>query len=169
MKAIIYAGIGLFAAASIYGVTDYFSSEKKGTLKNLYKEEQPDVVSDKKAEPNNVVGIKNTTVVIKSSNNSTAENIEKKTRQKAGFKQRRTIKLDDFSRGRIPDIIPLTEEIIVDPVKEPETSKEENPAVVEKKEEIINEPVTVRKISLSDFSRARPVSVRKVRTAVKVN
>jgi len=38
MKAIIYAGIGLFSAASIYGLTDYYHSEEKGTLKNLYKE-----------------------------------------------------------------------------------------------------------------------------------
>lgn len=38
MKAIIYAGIGLFSAASIYGVPDYYHSEEKGVLKNLYKD-----------------------------------------------------------------------------------------------------------------------------------
>jgi len=38
MKTIIYAGIGLFTAASVYGIADYYSSEKKGQLKDLYQD-----------------------------------------------------------------------------------------------------------------------------------
>ena len=34
MKAIIYAGIGLFSIASVYGVADYYNSKKTGNLKN---------------------------------------------------------------------------------------------------------------------------------------
>ena len=35
MKAIIYAGIGLFSIASVYGVADYYNSKKNGELKKL--------------------------------------------------------------------------------------------------------------------------------------
>ena len=49
MKAIIYAGIGLFSAASIYGVADYYQSEEKGVLKNLYKD-VPAIKETKAAE-----------------------------------------------------------------------------------------------------------------------
>ena len=40
MKAIIYAGIGLFSVATVYGVSDYYNSKKNGELKKLYVEEK---------------------------------------------------------------------------------------------------------------------------------
>ncbi|UEG50440.1 hypothetical protein LK994_02985 [Ferruginibacter lapsinanis] len=46
MKAIIYAGISLFSVASVYGVADYYQTEKKGTLKNLYKETEPSTLKN---------------------------------------------------------------------------------------------------------------------------
>ena len=46
MKAIIYAGLGLFSVATVYGVVDYYNSQKKGTLDNLYKEPEEELVTE---------------------------------------------------------------------------------------------------------------------------
>ena len=102
MKAIIYAGIGLFSAATIYGVVDYYGTKKTGTLDKIYKEEEP-VLPTKEETINTVeLPVKNeaekteaakTKVAI--TKNSTAKKVKK-------FKPSvRDIKFSDFSRGRI--------------------------------------------------------------------
>ena len=50
MKAIIYAGISLFSVATVYGVVDYYSSQKRGTLDKLYKEEDVPAAPEIKKE-----------------------------------------------------------------------------------------------------------------------
>ena len=102
MKAIIYAGIGLFSAATVYGVVDYYGTKKAGTLDKMYKEEEP-VLPAKKETINTVeLPVKNeaekteaakTKVAI--TKNSTAKKV-KKIKPSV-----RDIKFSDFSRGRI--------------------------------------------------------------------
>ena len=136
MKALIYAGIGLFSVASVYGIADYYQSQKKGTLSSLYKEDD---------EP---IEIKKTTADIVPLPVSTKNNEEisipvnktKSVKANRTVTVPRKISMDDFSRGRIPD--PLKIEIkpeVVKPVK----------AVEEKLSE-----ASGRTLSLEMFSRA---------------
>jgi len=112
MKAIIYAGIGLFSVATVYGVVDYYSTQKKGTLDQLYKEPQEEVVVTEtptvttKELPVNTTEIKTVKTVAVSK-------VTKKIRR-----AKRTIRLDDFSRGRIE------ERMVIEPVKLTEPVKE---------------------------------------------
>ena len=154
MKAIIYAGIGLFAAASIYGLADYYNTQKKGTLDKLYKEE--DLVQ----EP---VKINNTSPVELSLENnvlpgSTSEIKATTARAAKKLRLKRTISFDDFSRGKIVERVPLIKELPAQPII-PTPVKAEEPRVVEKEIPVEtkmdispNEPE--RKISLDMFSRA---------------
>ena len=60
MKAIIYAGIGLFSIASVYGVADYYKKKKNGELKKLYVEEKVPVVPPTEEEKTvEVIPVKN--------------------------------------------------------------------------------------------------------------
>jgi biopolymer transport protein ExbB/TolQ len=102
MKAIIYAGIGLFSAATVYGVADYYNTKNKGTIDKLYKEEIP-VSRDKKETtqtPNTVelTKIKEETTLLKD-NSILKKHAEKK--YKKAKPSIREIKFSDFSRGRI--------------------------------------------------------------------
>jgi hypothetical protein len=105
MKEIIYAGIGLFSIASVYGVADYYNSKKNGELKKLYVEEKVPVVAPAPEEKTTVViGVKNAeTKVVKAKAKSLkkAKKIEKR------------FKFENFSRARIPE-----REIIEDTVIE---------------------------------------------------
>lgn len=105
MKAIIFAGIGLFAAATIYGITDFAADKKKGTIDKLYKEEvvapvaeekEATVIPDAAVEKNSASG----TAVTAAS--AAKKNTVRKKSKKARTEEIRFIKLDDFSRGRIP-------------------------------------------------------------------
>ena len=147
MKAIIYAGIGLFSVASVYGVADYYSTQKKGTLDKMYQE---DVVAEqdtksvitqvdmplKKDELNSAVD-KNIFVAAK---------VSKKIK-----KQKRTIKMEDFSRGRIDEPMPLE---LLKPVKVNEERITEKKAVTETYTPVISTKEPERKLSLQMFSRA---------------
>jgi hypothetical protein len=102
MKAIIYAGIGLFSIATVYGVTDYYSSNKKGTLDKLYMEkEMPKAASEAEVKTTVEVPVKDSevkTVV----NKTTAI----KTRPVKKIKKiKRELKFENFSRARIPEFI----------------------------------------------------------------
>ncbi len=109
MKAIIYAGIGLFSAASVYGVVDYYNTKSKGILDKMYKEETPSVTTKKETTPATL----STTVEITKPIPNTTTAVKKESK-KLKLPVRR-IKLDDFSRGRIvPDIVVIEEEIKVD-------------------------------------------------------
>jgi len=98
MKAIIYAGIGLFSAASVYGVVDYYNTKSKGTLDKMYKEEAQ--VTESKEEITKIslppAEVKKETTI---TNTTVKAGTSKKTKK---FKQPiRTVKFSDFSRGRI--------------------------------------------------------------------
>ena len=160
MKWIIYAGIGLFSVATVYGVADYYSAKKKGTLDKLYKEpeevvvtETPPVITD--------IGPSNITETNKMNTASVSKVVKKSKRPK------RTIRLEEFSRGKIEEPPIVIERVIwADPVTE-ERKKEEVVPVTEVKVEAVAKPVVIkkvfrRKISLDDFSRAplrKPVKI----------
>lgn len=158
MKAIIYAGIGLFSAASVYGIVDYYNDSHKGKLKDLYREEE---ITDKPQTENreNIAELNNK--VISGEKKPATTVLQKKKTKKNTVKK---INLDDFSRGKImpPEIIreEITPEIIEAPVVRPIPEVlAKAVAFPEKKEEV---PVAEerRKISLENFSRA-PLKYKK--------
>jgi len=107
MKAIIYAGIGLFAAASVYGVVDYYNTKSKGTLDKMYKEEEPLVTVKKETAP---APLPTTTEIKATTLNTTTDAVKKESKK---VKVRR-IKFDDFSRGRIMPEMTIEKEIKAD-------------------------------------------------------
>lgn len=148
MKAIIYAGIGLFSVATVYGLADYYSSQKKGTLDKLYAEEEITTVP--------VVEEKTTTVLsVKNVETEVAENKTTTTKAKASKKVKNPIKeirLENFSRARIPESI-VMEEKIEEPLKKAEVITPEKINVVPVEKVVIKEEPE-RKISLDMYSRA---------------
>ncbi len=172
MKAIIYAGIGLFSVATVYGLADYYSSQKKGTLDNLYKEEEAGNEPERPAVNTAVITKKDLESNL-SSTKVAALTPAVKTKKK--LKQpKRTIRLEDFSRGRIIEPIPaemkLPEIKKEEPVKAEEIKpKQEMPAVDIKTAEVIKPE---RRISLDMFSRAplkRPLKLDKKVVTSKMN
>jgi len=121
MKAIIYAGISLFSAASVYGVVDYYATKKTGTLNKLYKEEVP--VAPPKQQPINTVAVE---LPIKNEVDKpidTKVGVKKTSTTKAIKKSPppvRKIKFSDFSRGRIIPKKVVEVEKTIDPVVEKE-------------------------------------------------
>jgi len=100
MKAIIYAGIGLFSIASVYGVADYYQSKKSGELKKLYVEEKVPVVvpaeEEKTVEVNPKKNVVHATAETKDvTNNIKSPNNIEKSEKKLHF--------ENFSRARIPE------------------------------------------------------------------
>jgi sorbitol-specific phosphotransferase system component IIBC len=116
MKAIIYAGIGLFSAATIYGVVDYYNTKNKGTIDKLYKEEIP-VSGDKKE----TIQTQNAVELTKAKEESTFLNDNttlKKNAEKKYKKSKpsiREVRFSDFSRGRIvPKVAEDTKTVVAD-------------------------------------------------------
>lgn len=117
MKLIIYAGISLFSVASVYGVADYYQTEKSGTLKNLYKETSASVKEEERvidaedysrgkinepvlASNEEVPVIKKTTPVkVPMKKKTTA--IKKRTAPSKLFNAERKINLEKFSRAKL--------------------------------------------------------------------
>ena len=145
MKALIYAGIGLFSVASVYGIADYYQSQKKGTLNRLYKEDDETVEAKKTS--NEIVAMP-----ISTKNN---EEIRVKTNRTEVVKTNKIVKaskrirLEDFSRGRIPD--PVRVETVLEEI--PKEVIEIKPEVVKPVEEKVSE-ASGRSFSLEMFSRA---------------
>ena len=141
MKAIIYAGIGLFSVATVYGVADYYTSQKKGELNKLYVEEETPVAAKVEEKTTALLPVKNVeTVEIK----PVTTKVKSK---KNGKNTRKEIKFENFSRARIPEPV-IIEEIKQEPVK----SQEE--IIPEKIVAAPVEKVTERKLSLDMYSRA---------------
>ena len=172
MKAIIYAGIGLFSAATIYGMTDYYSTQKKGTLDKLYKEEEEvmPVTTEKKLLNTNAVQVNS--IEANSTKNKVLLKAIKKTRQ-----PKRTIRLEEFSRGRIVEPMPVE---VVKPVQSQtieEPKKKETPPVIDPATISVTEivkPAVVKKdperrLSLDMFSRAPLRDPLKKTNKIKVN
>jgi hypothetical protein len=107
MKAIIYAGIGLFSVASVYGVIDYYGAKKQGVFANLYTEEAEDKLPAVAANnPATTALLKKTPIA------EPAAAVEKKTvapKEKKIKKVKRTINLKSFSRGEIVEEMPLAD------------------------------------------------------------
>jgi hypothetical protein len=109
MKAIIYAGIGLFSVASVYGVADYYSSKKSGELKKLYVEEkEPVAVPVAEEKTVEVVPVKNVETTAAKTKVVTAKvKSPKKVR-----KVKKTIRFENFSRGRIKEPVVMEDKIV---------------------------------------------------------
>jgi hypothetical protein len=160
MKAIIYAGIGLFSAASVYGVIDYYGAKKQGVFTNLYAEEAEEKLPAVKAANNTA-----TTALLKTTvADAPLAAVEKKVvaaKEKKPKKMKRTISFKSFSRGAIveempvavidkkPLLMPLT---VAAPAVEPAAVAVETPVGVEKPaaKEI---PAKRPEVSMSMFSR----------------
>lgn len=157
MKAIIYAGIGLFSVATVYGIADYYSTQKKGTLNNLYKEqEEIPAEPEKELANNNVVPVD-----LKEINSTNVAALPKAIRKIKLHK--RTISLDEFSRGRIIEPMPAVivqpvEPVKAEPVKvEPKKADEASlmdAAVKELSMLPVAKKEIERKFNLDMFSRA---------------
>ncbi len=121
MKAIIYAGIGLFSVATVYGLADYYSSNKKGTLDKMYAEEKvlpaaaPEIDETKRTE----VPVKVVETAV-SENKPTAVKVKSTKKVK---RSSRKLNFKEFSRARIPE--PVVIEVIEEaPVKKTEVKKQ---------------------------------------------
>jgi hypothetical protein len=99
MKAIIYAGISLFSVATVYGVVDYYNSNKTGKIDTLYEEKEVSEIPVSVQEQSNVViPVKNIeTLAVKQKIET-----EKTKPQKKINKSTKKINFSDFSRARIP-------------------------------------------------------------------
>ncbi len=162
MKAIIYAGIGLFSVASVYGVIDYYGTKKQGVFNNLYAEEAEEKLPAVAAANNTAttVLLKNTTTVAPV---AAVEKKEVAAKEKKAKKLKRTITLKSFSRGEIIEEMPVTVTdniripnprplIVAEPVAEPAAVPVETPVKVEKP--VVKEPAVKRPVvNMSMFSR----------------
>lgn len=153
MKAIIYAGIGLFSVATVYGIADYYNTQKKGTLDKLYREEEPVKIPEKTFVPPALSPVNNTVAVNPKDQQLVLNSISKKIR--SGRIPKRTIRLNEFSRGRIEEAIVIDPQPVV-PVA---PVKVEEPKLIEPVAKPAQAIKPDRKISLAMFSRA-PLRVR---------
>jgi hypothetical protein len=154
MKAIIYAGIGLFSMATVYGLTDYYSSKKTGSLEKLYTEEEPAPVKPDEAVHTKIPVVEATKTVLPEARAVVKKAASKKSKHAA----KKFIRAEDFSRARIPEPEPA-DEILVEE-KKPEPATAMPVAALTEKPEIKE---TEKKISLDMYSRA-PLK-KKVRPA----
>jgi hypothetical protein len=149
MKAIIYAGIGLFSVATVYGVADFYSSKKKGTLDKLYVEEEMPAVSKVEEKTTVILPVKNEGA-------EAAENTTGTVKAKSAKKLKvpiKQIKMEDFSRARIPEPV-VIDDLKVEPVKKEEVEVVPVKLTVEPTEAVEVKTEPERKISFDKFSRA---------------
>jgi predicted nucleic acid-binding OB-fold protein len=108
MKAIIYAGIGLFSVASVYGVADYYNSKKSGELKKLYVEEKvPVVVPAEEEKTVEVIPVKNVETTAAETKAVTAKVKSPKKVKKVEKK----LRFENFSRARIPEPVIMEDSV----------------------------------------------------------
>jgi len=114
MKAIIYAGIGLFSIASLYGVADYYNSKKNGELKKLYVEEKVPVVAPVAEEKTAK------TTLVKNEESSPAETkvVTAKAKSPKKIKKfEKTLRFENFSRARIPEPLVIEDTVTEKKIK----------------------------------------------------
>ena len=155
MKAIIYAGIGLFSLAGTYGLVDYFTAKRNGIMDNLYKGPAPinELSLSKEAPPvvtvENIPAIKKGNTIFKPA----ASFLPGKMKP-----AKRKVRLNDFSRGRItePLLTDLHETVEIKQVEavKPEEAKILSSSIPGKAAETSPFPKADRKLSLALFSRA---------------
>jgi len=115
MKAIIYAGIGLFSIASVYGVADYYHSKKNGELKKLYIEEKAPVVAAVAEEKTAEV------TPVKNGETSAAETkvVTAKAKSPKKIKKfEKVLRFENFSRARIPEPIIIEDTVTEKKIKQ---------------------------------------------------
>jgi|GEM_PF-1146544 hypothetical protein len=157
MKTIIFTGIALILIASAFGINDYYKAKKKGEFTKLYHD-VPDTVVEK---------VTSVPIVIPGSGSPAAANDKTDPVVSKMIKEnrRRSLRLQDYSRGRIPE--PSIEELT--PV-DSTNPKVEQP--VKPEEKIVTEETAPRRISLNQFSRAPLIPERRtvmlVDTTVKL-
>ncbi len=162
MKAIIYAGIGLFSVATVYGLADYYSSQKKGTLEKLYAEEEPAVTPIVEEKTTGAIPVK---IAEAAPVESETVSVKKTSNKKVKTSAPKEIKMEDYSRARIPESI--FEELENAPV-EIKTEIKPEKLTVEPGEKTETIEVSERKLSLDKFSRA-PLKkpIKKVKVPIK--
>ena len=108
MKAIIYAGIGLFSVATVYGVSDYYNSKKNGELKKLYVEEKlPPPAPAEEEKTVEIIPVKNVETAA-----TETKAVKTKVRSSKKVKKvKKTIRFENFSRGRIKEPVVMEEKI----------------------------------------------------------
>lgn len=115
MKAIIYAGIGLFSAATVYGLADYYNSREKGIFKKLYVEEKtPAMTPVRQAKTAEVIIVKNEEI-------SPVETKPVSVKVKSPKKIKRvekTLRFENFSRARIPEPLVIEDSVIEKKIKQ---------------------------------------------------
>jgi hypothetical protein len=115
MKAIIYAGIGLFSIASVYGVADYYNSKKSGELKKLYVEEKvPVAVPAEEEKTAELIPVKNG----ETTNTETKVVAAKVKSPKKAKKVEKTLRFENFSRARIPEPLIVEDTVTEKKVKQ---------------------------------------------------
>jgi hypothetical protein len=114
MKAIIYAGIGLFSIASVYGVADYYNSRKNGELKKLYVEEKvPVVVPSAEEKTTEVIPVKNAETSPAETKVITAK--VKSSKKMKKFEKK--LRFENFSRARIPEPVIIEDTVTEKKIK----------------------------------------------------
>ena len=109
MKAIIYAGIGLFSVATVYGVSDYYNSKKSGELKNLYVEEKlPPQAPAEEEKIVEIIPVKNAETAATETKAVTAKVKPVKKLKKVEKK----LRFENFSRARIPEPVIMEDSVI---------------------------------------------------------
>ena len=115
MKAIIYAGIGLFSIASVYGVADYYKSNKNGELKKLYvAEKAPVVIPAAEEKTVEVIPVKN----LETTATGTKAVTTKVKSPKRVKKVEKTLRFENFSRARIPEPVIIEDTITEKKIKQ---------------------------------------------------
>jgi hypothetical protein len=165
MKAIAIVGAVLMTSASIYGITDYVQTDKKGALKAMYQDE---AAAANAPVPVTTTALKTTVTkdVVKKETTKPTEKKKVLRKQRA----KKSLDLKEFSRGRIIDEIPpeVLEKV---PATKAATKDNSTPAVVPATVPAVPAPVTpavkenaepvkattVKRLDLSKFSRAAPI------------
>ena len=154
MKAIIYAGTGLITMATMFGMADYFNSKKTGQLDNLYKEEASPVAAVNSRPSVTVPLDMNLQADLSASHTVVSATIVKKVGKRK--QQKRTIRLEAFSRARV--IEPIREDQILPEIKKEDPAKDMELKPAEEKINGNRQPDKIlkpeRRISLEMFSRA---------------
>jgi hypothetical protein len=136
MKAIIYAGIGLFSVATAYGIVDYYGSQKSGVIKKLYAEEEKPALPEATETSTTIIPVKVSEPVPAENKTATVKSIKK------AKKVSKKIRFENFSRAKLP------QEVVAEQVYEEKTIPEKiivTPVDAQKKE-----TATEKKIAKKD-------------------
>lgn len=152
MKSIIYISIGLFSVASVYGIADYYKSNKNGIVQQLYQETVPTPTPEvmkpvKQKEPVISTTVNEDVAFV---NHNADVKMKKKSFTKKDKIKKLTISIDNFFEDVIPESDITTSE---------KETKEEKPEE-KKMESADNLKIDLKKVNWEMFSRA-PLPIKK--------